>query len=313
MRDEHIYDDDAAESAAHRGWRPALGAGLSLCLLGGLVAWTYQLGVRDATEVPVIRAMEGEMRMRPDDPGGARFAHQERAVYAVIDPASGDEDAVSAAAAVEPLTDEDLPAAKLLASLARADAAQTQSGDAPASSERAAPAPVEQARDRATEAAPDPGEEVDRLVALVIDEAADAPVIRAAFVAPGAAAPRLSPAAPPRPSAGHAAQSSPPALDAVSGPSVETDAEPVAARPQGAQLQLGAYLTEGDANRMWAALRARNGDLMAGRDVAIFPVETDARTLWLLRAGGFASTSDAGAMCAALKARGEECFVVRGG
>jgi len=52
------------------------GAGLSLALLIGVGAWSYQLIARDVAGVPVVRAVQGEMRIRPADPGGAEAQNQ---------------------------------------------------------------------------------------------------------------------------------------------------------------------------------------------------------------------------------------------
>jgi len=46
------------------------GAALSLALLVGVGVWGYQLVARDVSGIPVVRAAEGEMRVRPEDPGG---------------------------------------------------------------------------------------------------------------------------------------------------------------------------------------------------------------------------------------------------
>ena len=56
------------------------GAALSLALIAGLGVWGYQLLVRDVSGVPVVRALEGPMRIAPEDPGGARAAYQGLAV-----------------------------------------------------------------------------------------------------------------------------------------------------------------------------------------------------------------------------------------
>ncbi|MFC0813379.1 SPOR domain-containing protein, partial [Paracoccus panacisoli] len=47
-----------------------LGALVSVGLMVGLAVWGYQLIVRDVSGVPVIRAVEGEARTAPDEPGG---------------------------------------------------------------------------------------------------------------------------------------------------------------------------------------------------------------------------------------------------
>ena len=70
------YDDDLDDAAAP-GWGERLsrlaglaGALTSVALIAGLAIWGYRLAVRDVTGVPVIRAMEGPMRVAPEDPGG---------------------------------------------------------------------------------------------------------------------------------------------------------------------------------------------------------------------------------------------------
>ena len=46
------------------------GAAVSLALIAGLSVWGYKLVMRDVSGIPVVRAAEGEMRVRPADPGG---------------------------------------------------------------------------------------------------------------------------------------------------------------------------------------------------------------------------------------------------
>ena len=45
-------------------------SGISLALILGIGVWGYHLAVRDATGVPVVQAMDGPMRVAPQDPGG---------------------------------------------------------------------------------------------------------------------------------------------------------------------------------------------------------------------------------------------------
>ncbi len=47
-----------------------LGALVSVFLMASLAVWGYQLVVRDVSGVPVIRAVEGDSRIAPADPGG---------------------------------------------------------------------------------------------------------------------------------------------------------------------------------------------------------------------------------------------------
>ena len=70
----------------------ALGGLSATALVAGLALWTYDLAVRDLSEVPVVRALEGPVRIAPDDPGGDVAEHQGLAVNA-IQADAGEEDA----------------------------------------------------------------------------------------------------------------------------------------------------------------------------------------------------------------------------
>jgi len=53
-----------------------VGAALSLSLLTGAIGWSYQLIVRDVSQIPIVRAQLGPLRVAPDDPGGLTAANQ---------------------------------------------------------------------------------------------------------------------------------------------------------------------------------------------------------------------------------------------
>ena len=42
-----------------------------LALVVGIGVWGYKLLVRDVSGVPVVRAVEGPMRIQPENPGGS--------------------------------------------------------------------------------------------------------------------------------------------------------------------------------------------------------------------------------------------------
>lgn len=56
------------------------GAITSVALVAGLGAWAYQLAMRDVSGVPVVLALEGPMRVQPENPGGELALHQGLAV-----------------------------------------------------------------------------------------------------------------------------------------------------------------------------------------------------------------------------------------
>ncbi len=51
-------------------WTNWIGAALSLALVAGIGTWGYQLVMRDVTGIPVVRAVEGPMRVCQKTPGG---------------------------------------------------------------------------------------------------------------------------------------------------------------------------------------------------------------------------------------------------
>jgi hypothetical protein len=110
------------------GWPAAVarwaGAGISLALVTTLVVWGYRTAVRDPSQVPVIRAMDGPMRSQPEIAGGTEAAHQGLEVSRVLEgaPEAGEAEATLAPPPAD-LTDEDLPQADLLPDAAAGGAA----------------------------------------------------------------------------------------------------------------------------------------------------------------------------------------------
>jgi hypothetical protein len=110
------------------------GAFLSVVLVAGLVWWGWTLMLRDVHGVPVVRALEGSMRVTPADPGGRETAHQGLAVSAiqaegVVSPPP---EAIVLAPRAPDLTGDDLPQTVLLA--AEAEAAEAEVAEALAGS-----------------------------------------------------------------------------------------------------------------------------------------------------------------------------------
>ncbi|MEO0944661.1 MAG: SPOR domain-containing protein [Pseudomonadota bacterium] len=64
---------DSGTLATVLNWGGAL---LSVLLIAGLATWGWKLWVRDVTGVPVVAALEGPMRIAPEDPGGLASNYQ---------------------------------------------------------------------------------------------------------------------------------------------------------------------------------------------------------------------------------------------
>ncbi|MFD1880332.1 hypothetical protein ACFSCT_01210, partial [Paracoccus pacificus] len=122
------YDDEAEDFAAYsadaeadiaagrRGWAATMartanwvGALVSVLLLIGLAVWGYRLVVRDVSGIPIIRALEGEARTSPEEPGGQLSVHTGLSVNTV---AAGGEPTLPNEIGVAPaptgLTEEDV-------------------------------------------------------------------------------------------------------------------------------------------------------------------------------------------------------------
>jgi D-alanyl-D-alanine carboxypeptidase len=92
--------------------------------------------------------------------------------------------------------------------------------------------------------------------------------------------------------------------------SVSAAAPPVANASGGFHLQVGAYGTAGEAERMLSATRARSGDLLKRYDAAAIPVQKDNRRLFRARFTGFDAAA-AQSVCNALRQQKIDCFVMR--
>ena len=325
MESAQIADESQAKPAWRAGVATAVGAILSLAILGVVVVWSYRLGVRDATDVPVIRAQLTETKVRPDAPGGLEVAHQDREVYGVVNAGVAETAATGYAPAEETLADEDA------ARIAVAPAPELRPGSGAETAGQAADAPATATGDITVAALPEPSS----------DQAAQAP---AELQESGAAAAGSVPSAPEpvldNAASGEAVVATPEvlsepeevasALDWIKGPGPRKAPPPTirpvrtasakpaeAPEPRAAalasriQIQLGAFRSEAIANEQWDALKTRNGDLLAGRGRVITPVVSGGRKLYRLRAGPFGKIEEASALCRAMDARGEACIVAR--
>lgn len=76
------------------------------------------------------------------------------------------------------------------------------------------------------------------------------------------------------------------------------------------QVQLGAFATEVGARRAWRHFVSRNPALTSYQNITT-RVTVNGRSLWRVRAAGFAGYSAATSLCGSVKARGGACLVLR--
>ncbi|OWU78071.1 hypothetical protein ATO3_03915 [Marinibacterium profundimaris] len=328
---------DHAQDDAHPGVGRAVtvaGAILSLAFMTGLGVWGYKLMMRDVSGVPVVRAIEGPMRVQPEDPGGRPADHQGLAVNAVaaVGEAAPTPDRLVLAPRPVSLTEEDMP----LTALAQAEEERIQQASAEGPVEEDALADDESRPEELDEDAiaalveeltqgVDPlGEVGDDLAALAPDvdwpeepledeegyipeedeESIEIPA--EVIVAPGVS---RSPRPLPRPAALTRPSTTPQtAAPAQPAPVAEVDADKVA--PGTRLAQLGAFESEEVARSEWVKLAGRFGDYLDGKSRVVQKAASGGRTFYRLRAMGFEDLADARRFCSALVAEGADCIPV---
>ena len=81
-----VFDErlaPARQGSGQSGIVQIAAAAASVALLAGVGFWGYQLVMRDVSGIPVVRAVEGDMRVAPENPGGGVAAHTGLAVNEV--------------------------------------------------------------------------------------------------------------------------------------------------------------------------------------------------------------------------------------
>ena len=292
-------DPDTRGAARGRVWVNFAGALASLALIVGLGLWGYRLAVRDVMGIPVVRALQGPMRVAPQVPGGDVAAHQGLAVNAVA--------ATGAASA---------PAERLVLAPHQGDLA---ADDAPGLA-ATAPAMIE-ARAAAAAAvadlvsAPVAGGANANTLALAAALAAEGGGAPAPAASAGDPDPELTAFSPP---ADGMARSKRPLARPASWPLVagggaaaavpEVDAATLAVGTR--LVQLGAFDDAEAARAEWDRLAGQFGELLAGKSRVVQAAQSGGITFYRLRAHGFADQDEARRFCSALLAENAACIPV---
>ncbi|ABD54425.1 SPOR domain-containing protein [Jannaschia sp. CCS1] len=315
---QHGAATDASRVTQLINWTGAL---VSMGLVIGMGVWAFQLLVRDVADVPVIRALDGPMRVAPENPGGSIAENQGLAVNRLAEGAEA-----------APVPDQ-LLLAPPPQDLSAVDLDGTTEDT-----------PEEQAFENASAALPDIDAEVvpevveevdtDALIARLLQEAVpltdmDAPVLEddptaigepaVDLVARAQTIPLSTPGVrrSPRPSLRPASLSRPaPAPATQDGAQGITDDasgfEMAAAELEaGTRLvQLGAFDTPDLARSEWERLSGNFPDFFLGRARVIEEASSGGATFYRLRAHGFSDLSASRRFCAALVAQGSACIPV---
>ena len=266
-----------------------LGAVVSVGLIAALAWWAYQLVVRDVSGVPVVRALEGPMRVAPVDPGGEVAEHVGLAVNSI--PAEGIAEEPAERIILAPVTttlaEEDLTQAELAEQVAAEEIAAMEPAEAIAAQEQT----------------------MDDLIGAALAEATgtvageDGAVI--ALISPDIPGVTKSLVPLARPETMTAPEPLPVAADGI----VSLDPAVIA---EGTRLaQLGAFDSEAQAQAGWAKLMGAFPEYMTDKARVIEPAQSGGKMFYRLRAHGFEGLNDARRFCAALVAAGENCIPVR--
>lgn len=289
------YDADADSRQARAGhrFRSYLTLGIAVVAVGAIVATgLHFLGGKPGvgTGVPVIKADERPLKIRPDDRGGMQVPNQDKLVYERMEQGEGD-------AKVERL----LPPPETPQVPVR--------GETPAPA--AATAATEVLRQTTPAAVPTPMAQPKPETPIPLQPAVQAPAPAAAGgYAPVQNRSQLpSPAPAPAAPAKVAAAPAPAPVPAAPAPAVA--AAPKVPAGGDWLIQLGALRSAPDAEKEWARIQHANHDLLGALRSDVMRVELGEKgTFWRLRAGPL-SEQAARQLCTDLKSRNQGCIIAR--
>jgi hypothetical protein len=238
----------------------------------------------------VIVAEPGPIKSRPESPGGLEVPHRDKLVLNELSP---DPEKPQVERLLPPPETPKPPQALSTAEIAAGDSSvETESGPTAAPTEGAVPAPP---------GSPD--------LTATGEPAATAP--EAAAPPPSAPAPPEPVASAPEPA--EPAPSAPAAETAAPPPPVQTAARTPSGVPSGAYVvQLAALRARSGARPAWARLQRAHPMLLGDKELAIQEVDLGERGIFYrVQAGFFPDRAGASALCQALKARQQDCLVVK--
>ncbi|MFK7835140.1 MAG: SPOR domain-containing protein [Sulfitobacter sp.] len=294
------------------------GAVISFALIVGIAIWGYKLLVRDVSGIPVVKAASGEMRIRPEDPGGQLARHQGLSVNAVAAEGTAAKPADRLILAPQPidLAEEDqvMPAA-MVAAAPQADAAALLNSEPVVDAQEisaalesgnvddivaqltAGVAPLTDLGENAEEVVAQVTETVVAEVKAVEQQVAlllDAPGVRQSK------RPQIRPAV--------RATVTPAAVTAIVNDTEEVDPTSL---PAGTRLaQLGAFDSAQVAREQWDQMQNRFDAYMSGKRRIVQKATSGGRVFYRLRAMGFEDIADARRFCSALVAANADCIPV---
>ncbi|MCF6443536.1 SPOR domain-containing protein [Nereida sp. MMG025] len=278
------------------------GAVTSVALIIGVGVWGYKLMVRDVSGVPVVAAIDGPMRVQPDNPGGREARHQGLAVnevaalgtsapppdQLVLAPAPVDIEADDAVGVVLPVSGENIVNEEVPIEVSGQNAQLN----------------VENVQDvSATPNAPATQAALEELVAAI---GASTPALTATTpaVVTGGLGTSLRPKTRPAVIPASAPASQPNSV--VTGAEIAPESIPAGTR----LVQLGAFDSPDVARAEWRKLAKQFDGYLATKKRVVQRAESGGKIFYRLRAVGFEDLADARRFCTALVAENAACIPV---
>ncbi len=310
---------DALDEASSVSWlkRATLAVVFIVILAVAGVGWfMYDNGFVQVADqqIPLIRADEGETKVRPEDPGGLEIPHQDKLVFERLAPDQS-----------EPLVERLLPPPELpierptLPDLPVASVEQP-AGESPSDAPQPPPPPVEV---ETAEAAPDdPAAPVEELVieptepeAVETAEATPVEETTAAEPAEVAAAPATPPAEDQIAQVIESLADEEPAPEpeeqlATLPASPESPAAPSSDARDGWRIQVASLRDQTSAEGEWIRLKERHADVLTGLSLNLQRADLDRGTFYRIQAGPLPDRGSAEQACDRLKSRSQGCLVV---
>jgi len=283
-------------------------------ILGGLVAlvavaafgWVvwiaYDEGVRTGAvkTVPVIHADAGDIKRKPDAPGGLEVPHQDKLVFNRLAPGQADE-----------------PIERLLPLPEAPIALPVSESSRPPAVKSVGPTTVKPDTEIATALTP-----------LLIEPAPLNKLTPAPTVDPAEIIANTPPSAgvpldtqkdlavkTPTPPPAAAEKQQPPARVAAKTPDPVPQPSPVQAQPAippeaAWGIQLVSLSNRKDAESVWSRLQKANSDLLGGLKLRVQMAKLKKGTFYRVQAGPLADRAAASSLCGTLKSRKQDCLVV---
>ena len=272
-----------------------VGSVISLAVFVGIIGWGAQTILRDSSGVPVVRALDGPVRIAPEDPGGSLVSHQGLTVNEVAS-SQGQvslEDRLQLAPRPINLHAEDQPSATLM------EASAALQNNSPLS--LMAPKALVASEDLLTV-----DQTAEGLADMLAASALTIPIVSGtdqtgSSMFPASAGFELTRSLRPRarPVMFKITQNSVPAARTSNGLS------------RGAPMaQLGAFGSQDIATQAWTDLSQRHGDYLVGKPHVILKADVGGATIYRLRVHGFMDSAEARRLCTALNGQNTECYSV---